>query len=371
MKKKPIFVLVFLLCFAMISAAMAQEATVDTDLDVAAEEMGEASIMHVTLGAQVRLLQLEKEVMRRILYGEQVLAYIDENELNISADDMDRLEDIIAEMTEIKDRIISELDNTDSETTVELFVELKDRAINLTQEFRTIIRSQLSVEERNEMSGSIDKKTFPELDSINDQIKDRVMQFNKERAMEMLGNLNITDEEILGRVESGNITAKELRELINSRFRELKTDMKQVFITKVKNERAKIELARHVAFAKKIGAKKEDVDKIREIIKDKNLTSSEMKAKLSVIVREQVNEKKEKVDEIKNRMKEIRETIEEKKEIAEKLRDRLQEKKEGLEPIRERLHNKTRDTLQDNEETGDDKLKARLRQEIQVTGDAQ
>lgn len=342
MKKILLIAFALMMSLAALSLVVAQDADVNAeaggDIDVAGAEMHEAAVMHVSLGAQVRLLQLEKEVLRRFLYGEQVLEYIDNSSLNITGENLAKLEVIVSELGDVKDEIVAELEKPANETTVEMFVSLKDRAINLTQEFRTILRESLSPEERKAMRDNVEEKKFPELEEFNGQIKSKIMEFNRNRVSEMLQNMGITDDDLMARLESGNITAAELKNIVKSRFRELNNERKQNFLAKVKMERARIQLSEHIAFAAKLGLGKDDVNRIRDLVKDENLTNQELRAKLGVLVKERLSERREVISQMRTRLQQMKENQQE----------RIDDLRENMQENRERLQNRT------------DKIKGRL-----------
>jgi hypothetical protein len=320
--KKTALIFVLLLCFAFVSVATQEED------NTAEAEMDEAAIMYMGLGAQVRLLQLEKSITRNYLYGDKVVQYIKDNSLNISEDVLNAMEDIVSELKDVKDSVAEEIDKEPGETTVETFVDLKDRAINLTQEFRSLVRDYLTVEQRQAIKNSVDKKDFSELDDLNEQIRNRVREFNKERVRDMLNYLNITDEELLQRVESGNITAIELRKLVMDKFREQTQERKREFLQNAQEERKKVQLMKHVAFARKVGLSRDDIGRIKNIVNDNSITAQEMRAKLGAFVKEKTQEKKETMNEIRNRLKEA---VQVRTERLSNLREAIQAKRGGAE----------------------------------------
>ncbi len=324
MRKKTILFLALLLAIAMFSAIVMAE---ETD-NAADAEMNEAAVMHVGLGAQVRLLQLEKSIIRNYVYGEKLIDYIKDKSLNTSSETIDILEDIVSELKDLKAEVVAELDKEPSETTVETFVSLKDKSINLTLDFRSIIRDELTVEHRSEIKSSLDKEDFSELKEINDEIKERVKEFNKKRLLDMLVYLNITDEELFVKIDSGNITVHELKKTIMDKFRGLPPRGKMEFLLNVKHERTKVELFRHVAFARKLGLNMDDFRRLKSIADDDKSTSVEIKARLGAFVKEKVEERKEVVKEIKERVKEV---VKERREIRAKGRaDVKAEIKDGI-----------------------------------------
>jgi hypothetical protein len=326
MDKKAIFFALLISVALMSAMVMGQE---DTD-NTALADMNEAAIMHNGIGAQVRLLQLEKSITRNYLYGDNVIAYIKNNSLNVSTDTLDLMEGIVLDLVDVRTQVSAEINKSANETTVETFVALKDRAINLTQEFRSLVMEQLSPDQRKSIRESIDKKDFKEVTDIADEIKGKVREFNKDRAIAMLDYMNITDDALLQRIESGNITAQELRKTVMDRFRQESQDRKRAFLSGLKEERKQAELYMHMAFAKKLGLNMSDFGRVRGIVQDDNLTSSEMKARLGAFVKEKIQERNDTMHQIRDRLKEV---VQERKgmmnQTRENMKQRLEDRRGG------------------------------------------
>jgi hypothetical protein len=310
------------------------------------EDMNESEITHNPLGAKVRLLQLEKQVIRSYMYGEAVISQIENKSFNVSTeglqDTIDSLKDLDADIKDLLEQNLT----SDS---VGTYVELKHRAINLTKEFRGLLASELTAAQRKEIKDALGKKALM-LDDINEQIRKAVKEFNKQRTLFMLEKLGLNKTELLDRVESGNITAKELKEEIKDAFKSLGKEEKKGFQKKIEDEKVKILEQRQKAFVKglenakeQMGKAKEHMEKAMDLLNNTNFTYMEKKAKLGAMIKGEIDEKVKNFtamhnstfNETKNR---IQERIQDLKEIRE---DRMENRTDRIEKkIENRMENR-------------------------------
>ncbi len=307
MDKKQMFVFLLLFAIALFSVvAIAEETEEETEVeDTTQQDMTEAEIMHIGHGATVRLLQLEKSITKNFLYGEHVLTVISEKSYDI---DTTRLEEIIRELNDAKEQLstmIEGIEDTTPEEAVEEFVGLKSKAINLTHEFKTILRTNLTVEQRQEIKELVEKKDFSEIENINEEILQAMKNFNKNRTIALLSLLGLEDEDLVEKIENEEITTAELRRLIVEKFKSLTREEKKDFLNSIKEERIRVQLLRHDALGKKLGLGKQEMEKVRNILNNNDTTFAEKKAKLGAYAQEKIRERMEEVKEtIQNRIKE-------------------------------------------------------------------
>ncbi|MBN1503404.1 hypothetical protein JW930_07735 [Candidatus Woesearchaeota archaeon] len=252
------------------------------------EDMDEAEIMHEPLGAKIRLLQLLKRVMRNRIYGEHVVEVIEDEGYDV---DTTELEDIIEQFKDLEDEINELLDSELGADSVEQFVEMKREAIDLTKQFRDIVRDELTIAQRQTIRDSVERGDFSELDDVDQQIRSNVREHNKNKVMFMLENLGIEDEELLEKVEAGDITVPELRDLIKNKFKGLENQHKRQFVNKVKEERIKRLSVRNRVLAKRLGVTEQNMEQVRNVLNDDSLTYPEKKARLNVMTKNFIKNK--------------------------------------------------------------------------------
>ena len=125
MKKTLSVISVLMLMISISSLAFAEEA--GEGLEDETEE--EVEIMGYSYGAEIRLLQLEKSITKNLLKGEMIVDVLKILEYNTTY-----LETILFEM----ELVLGEVQAADPEAnnSVEVFIDLKSDAKNLTIQFR-------------------------------------------------------------------------------------------------------------------------------------------------------------------------------------------------------------------------------------------
>lgn len=252
------------------------------------EDLDDAEIMHTNYGARVRMLQLLKRVTRNYIYGEHVIDQIEENDFDI---DTSAPEDILSEMEDLKQNIEDSLEGDLGQDSVDDFIEFKAKAINLTRQFREYVSEELTIAQRQAIKDKVDKEDFSELSGINQQLRNAVRDHNRERVMFLLEKLGAEDEELLARVESGDITVAELQELVKQKIRKVAANVKKQFVERIKEDKLKQLAARNRALVKKIGLNEEQIERVRGVMNDNALTPAEKRARLNVMARNLISSK--------------------------------------------------------------------------------
>ncbi|MFH0875925.1 MAG: hypothetical protein V1859_08355 [archaeon] len=332
MNKK--LITIFLLAFALVSAfARAENNEVENEVEFETESiMHDIEAMDSGNGRELRLLQLEKHVTKNILYGEHVIEQIDALDINFSTA---ALADVVAQLKDVNEDIKDLLDGTLDDASTEKFVELKKSAINLTKEFRDLVKAGLTIAQRQMIRDAVDKSDFSEIENLNNQIRQAARDLNKEKVIALLTKMNVTDAGLLERIEAGNITVNELKDVLKGYYKELKKDHKERFEEKIKVQKEKLLELKNKALEKMHKITEKERARLKNIMSDASLSMSEKKARWNVLVEEKIDEKaremKEKADvrtlelqqKLQDRNKKFQENIDER---AEKLKERLREK---------------------------------------------
>lgn len=243
--KKQIFgiSLLLLLVLSLFPAVMAEEEL--TEETIAQDTMAEVSTMDQKIGAELRLLQLEKAITRNILGGNEVIAQVEEN-----GKDASELEALITELEALKLEV-QDL-NPDDEGAVEVFVNIKQEAIEISKEFREIARGLLEQGDRLAIASKIKEMDKTELQQYNEQIRNKIHAQNAESVSKTFDALGIENDELLAKVENGKATASEVRTEIRNAVQAMTPEEKRAAWTTLKESgvrkdvavRAKIEKAR-------------------------------------------------------------------------------------------------------------------------------
>lgn len=232
--KKIMYAILVVMLLAFAGMVFAENETVNqTEEDL--------TVFNYIHGAEVRLLQLEKVILRNIEVGAEVVGELNSTEA----------EDILVEMNALLDRI-KELDlNQSSESLAEEYVAIKDEARTLSKEFRDLTRG-LS-KERIEQARAYGKDVEA---MFKERINQKQKDFLNDKARDFAKNYGFLDR--LDEVsKNGNISVDKVKEV----FGEVVRENRALIQEKYREENAKKEI-----FGKVIS---ENAQEKREEIREK------------------------------------------------------------------------------------------------------
>jgi hypothetical protein len=194
----------------------------ETDIDEDTEK--EIEIMNNTLGAEIRLLQLEKAITKNLLKGERAVAILIEMEYNTT-----ELEAILEEIRRVLEEV--QAVNASANDSVQQFVDLKSEAKNLTTEFRETIKDLLSDVKMRELKEQIKEIVGEELQNYSKKIQNRIKQFNRNQIYRLYGIIGVTNESLADAYQNGNITTEEAKSQISKMINMMTKDKRnQIFL---------------------------------------------------------------------------------------------------------------------------------------------
>ena len=202
------------------------------DLDIDVNTTKEIEIMNNTLGAEIRLLQLEKAIIKNILKGEmavEVLKGLDYNTTDLEA--------ILSEMKDLLDDVKAV--NTSSNNSVQLFVEYKYEAINLTKQFREAIKELLNGEKLKEIRERIREMMSEELENCSKMIRNKIKQFNRNQLHKLYGIIGETNNTFVQEYLNGNISLAQLKIQISKTINQMNKQRKYEIFSEIKEENIK------------------------------------------------------------------------------------------------------------------------------------
>jgi len=228
MKKIVSLSMVLVLMISISSLALADDAVENTEdaleFDVATEE--EIEIMNNTLGAEIRLLQLEKAITKNILDGEGAVAVLQALEYNTSG-----LETILDEMRLVLEEVQAANDS------VQQFVDLKSDAKKLTTEFREIIKELLSDEKIRELKEQIGEIAGEALQNYSERIRNRIKQFNRNQIQRLYGIIGETNESLVNEYQNGSMTMEQVKSQICNMVNVMTKEKKNQIFLELKKEK--------------------------------------------------------------------------------------------------------------------------------------
>lgn len=200
------------------------ESEIDNDTE------GEIEIMNNTLGAEIRLLQLEKAITKNLLKGERAVAVLQAMGYNTS-----RLETILDEMRLVLEEV--QAANASANDSVQQFVDLKSDAKKLTTEFRETIKELLSDEKIKELKEQIKEIVGEELQNYSKKIQNRIKQFNRNQIHRLYGIIGVTNESLVEAYQNGNITMEEAKSQISKMVNMMAKEKKNQIFLELKKEK--------------------------------------------------------------------------------------------------------------------------------------
>jgi hypothetical protein len=222
MKKILGITMVLLLATSMVPLTLADEAE-DTQQD-------EVKIMNDQLGAQIRLLQLEKAITKNILKGEEVVSVLKESEY-----DTTELEAILAELELLKEEVQSADPN--STDAVQIFVDLKSDAVELTKDFREALKELLDEKTVEELRERIREMVCEQVQNLSQQIQNRIKQFNRNQLHKIYGIIEETDSSLIDEYQNGNVTREQVKQQISKKINEMTKEKRYQVFSELKEGR--------------------------------------------------------------------------------------------------------------------------------------
>jgi len=192
----------------------------------------ETEIMNNSLGAEIRLLQLEKAITKNLIKGERAVEM--SKELGYNTSD---LEAIIEEMRLLLEEV--QAADPSSNDSVQVFIDLKSDAKNLTKEFRETIKELLSNSKYKELKEQIQEMLCERVQNLSKKIQNRIKQFNRNQIHRLFIYIGEVNESIAERYENGNATMEEVKSQISKMVNQMMKEKKQQMFYDLKAEKIK------------------------------------------------------------------------------------------------------------------------------------
>ncbi|MDD2531370.1 MAG: hypothetical protein PHO61_01620 [Candidatus ainarchaeum sp.] len=193
----------------------------------------EAKLILSPLGAEVRMIQLEKSITRNVLSGEVVL-----NTLKTNHPDYDLIE---SEKTlNTLEMLLEEVKNTntqeDKNVLVQTFVELKKEARTLSTQFKTQTKGFIDSNDRTQIMLKIKEIDSNYLTEIKNKAQERIREYNALRVKQHLEALGENEDSLIEDINRGVANLTQTREKLMEKFGELNDANKKQIATKTRNE---------------------------------------------------------------------------------------------------------------------------------------
>jgi len=197
------------------------------DLDIDNDTIKEIEIMNNSLGSEIRLLQLQKAIIKNLLKGEMAVDVLKGLDYNTTS-----LEAILSEMKDLLEEVKTV--NTSSNNSVQLFVELKSVAKNLTKHFRETIKDLLGDEKLKQIRERIKENISEELENCSKMIRNKIRQFNRNQLYKLYGIIGEANNSFVNEYLNGNISVAELKLQISKTINQMNKEKKYEIFSEIK-----------------------------------------------------------------------------------------------------------------------------------------
>jgi hypothetical protein len=232
MKKICNLLIVLLLLGAVFPLVLADEAEDGSEENLIDEEtQDEIEIMGNKYGSSIRLLQLEKSITRNILKGEYIVSYLDSN----TSVNTTFLEGLLGELELLKDEVSSADPN--SSDAVEVFVDLKLDAINISKEFRETLHSLVDNTTIEAIKSEVKNMVNESIDNLGQKIRLRVRFYNSLRLKIMAGYFGEYDSAVIEQYRNGSCNMSQIKQKIAERVRNMSKEKRFEVYSKIKELR--------------------------------------------------------------------------------------------------------------------------------------
>ena len=195
-------------------------------------------IMNVTLGAEIRLLQLEKAILTNLLEGAMTVQVL--KGVNISTTPLEKiLTDLKAVLLEVR------AVNVSANYTIQAFIELKNESRNLTKGFRDTLRSLVTNETMQQIKEHIRAIYSQELQNCTLKIRMKIRQFNRNQLYRLYGIIGETNTSLINSYINGNLTLNQTKLQIHKIVNLLTKDKQQMIFMEFKEDNMKRRVQSH------------------------------------------------------------------------------------------------------------------------------
>lgn len=234
MKKIWAILILLMMLISITSLAIADEASDETQdqENIDSETQEEIKIMNTSLGAEIRLLQLQKAILKNLLKGTMAVEVLKGLDVNTTA-----LEEILDQMKQLLEDVKEA--NTSSNESVFIFVELKSEAKNLTKQFRDTIKELLSDEELNELRQRIREMVSEQVQNLSKYIQNRIRQFNRNQLYRLYGLIGEANNSLIEEYLNGNISLNQTKLQICKMINQMTKERRYKIFSEIKEENIK------------------------------------------------------------------------------------------------------------------------------------
>jgi hypothetical protein len=209
------------------------DTTENATVDIDSETQEEVEIIKYEIGASIRLLQLEKSILKNIIKGEEAVSFLKELEYNTT-----HLEAILAEL----ELLMQEVQSADPNSTdaVQIFVDLKSDAIELTKEFREKIKELLDEATIEQLRLRVREMVSGQVQNLTQRIQNHIRMFNRNQLYRIYGLIGESDNATINKYQNGSITKEQVKNQISKIVNNMTKAKKYQIFSELKEERIRL-----------------------------------------------------------------------------------------------------------------------------------
>lgn len=196
------------------------------------ETENEIRIMNSTLGAEIRLLQLEKAIVKNILKGEMTISVLKSLDVNTT-----KLESLLADLKAVFEDVKAQ--NASANDSVARFVALKQEACNLTKQFRETLHALVDNVTLNEIKIRAQALVGDELQNYSRRIQNEIRHFNSNQLYRLFGIIGEANMSLLNEYLNGNVTLDQLRNHLSQTVNHMNHEQQYEVVSELKEERVR------------------------------------------------------------------------------------------------------------------------------------
>jgi hypothetical protein len=201
----------------------------------------EIEIMNTTVGAEIRLLQLEKAIITNILKGIMTVQVLKGLEVNTT-----QLETILADLKDVL-KNVSAADPA-ANNSVQIFITLKNESRTLTKEFRETIRTLLDNETIKVIREQLRNMTSDELQNCSLKLRHWIRHFNRNQLYRLYGIIGETNTTLLNEYLNGTITLDQVKLQLHKIMNQMTKEKWNMIFSEIKEENIKKKIQAHESF---------------------------------------------------------------------------------------------------------------------------
>ncbi|MBU1030764.1 MAG: hypothetical protein KKB65_06025, partial [Nanoarchaeota archaeon] len=200
------------------------------------EDKSEIIIMDTPLGAEIRLLQLQKAIEKNIIAGGEVVKTIIENnpeaDVTILEETLSKLKNLVYEIREISFE-------QEADELALVYVEIKSRARDLSKIFRANANELLAGKDLVGLKERIRNQESEKIEEYNKEITTLKNEHNAQKVQAMFEKIDVKEEKLIEQIKEGKIGINEVKKEVINQFKKLSDDDKKQATLKVNEENTK------------------------------------------------------------------------------------------------------------------------------------